>query len=141
MSTPTAGGRRRDLLRAALVDGSLDEVAARHDLALVVLFGSAADPAIDDPGDLDLAAAWVPGARKDQMALTADLAAHLGDEIDVVDLDIAPPLLRERALTRGTVLLQRVPGTYARQQMRASRDTMDTAHLRRAQLELMAGER
>ncbi|WP_022923789.1 nucleotidyltransferase family protein [Serinicoccus marinus] len=124
-------------LRHALTDGSLSDAAQRHGLALVVLFGSAAEPTDNSPGDVDLA--WDTGTtRNDLVGLTSDLLGLLGDAVHVMDLDRAGPVARQRALTRGEVLLQREAGAYATRQMRAMRDYADTAYLRRRQLALLA---
>lgn len=127
-------------LRAALADGSLQQLADQHDLALVVLFGSAALPDTERPGDVDLAVAWRRDRRPDLLGLVSDLTGLLGDAVDVLDLDRGGPVVRQRALTRGELLLEREPGAFATRQMRAVRDEMDTARLRRLQLDLMAGE-
>ncbi|OLT16368.1 hypothetical protein BJF80_07355 [Serinicoccus sp. CUA-874] len=67
-------------LRRALTDGSLADAAQRHGLALVVLFGSAAEPTDNSPGDVDLAVAWDTGStRGDLVGLTSDLLGLLGD--------------------------------------------------------------
>lgn len=137
-SAPTAGARALRRLRTAEQDGTLADLADAHDLALVVLFGSAADPSVTDPGDLDLAVAWAHDTDRDLVGLTSDLVALLGDAVDVLDLDRGGPVVRERALTRGEKLLEREPGAFATRQMRAIRDAMDTARLRHRQLQLMA---
>lgn len=135
---PRAGAQGRERLHAAVRDGSLAALAAAHGLALVVLFGSAADPDVDEPGDLDLAVAWSSGAPGDLLRLTSDLTGLLGDAVDVLDLDRAGPVARQRALTRGEVLLELEQGALATRQMRAVRDHMDTAWMRRLQLDLLA---
>lgn len=129
-------------LRRALTDGSLVDIAHQHGLALVVLFGSAADPTESSPGDLDLAVAWGAGTTGgDLVGLTSDLLGLVGDAVDVLDLDRAGPVVRQRALTRGEVLVEREAGAFATRQMRAMRDYADTAYLRRRQLALLAEPR
>ncbi|ANS77937.1 hypothetical protein SGUI_0541 [Serinicoccus hydrothermalis] len=129
-------------LRRALADGSLADLAERHGLALMVLFGSAADPRETSPGDLDLAVAWKSGTGTgDVVGVTSDLLALLGDGVDVLDLDRGSPVVRQRALTCGEVLLEREAGAFATRQMMAIRDHVDTAHLRRRQLELLTEPR
>lgn len=126
-------------LRAALSDGSLEELADRHGLALLVLFGSAAVPDTEHPGDVDLAVAWKRARQPDLLGVVSDLAGLVGDAVDVLDLDRGGPVVRARALTRGELLLELEPGAFATRQMRAVRDEMDTARLRRLQLDLLAG--
>lgn len=125
-------------LRAALSEGTLRTLAERHGLALVVLFGSAASPDTEHPGDVDVAVAWKQDRQPDFLGLVSDLMELLGDAVDVLDLDRGGPVIRQRALTRGELLLELEPGAFATRQMRAVRDEMDTARLRRLQLELMA---
>lgn len=136
---PAAGREARDRLRASVADGRLVGLAERHDLALVVLFGSAGDPEEPDPGDVDLAVAWMPGADRDLIRLITDVMELLGDAVDVLDLDRGGSLVRQRALTRGELLLERQAGAFAMRQMRAVRDYIDTAPFRRLSLELLAG--
>lgn len=128
-------------LRAAQADGSLTALADEHGLSLLVLFGSAVDPAVTAPGDVDLAAAWQRGAQPDLVGLTSDLMGLIGDPVDVLDLDRGGPVVRQRALAGGEVLLQREAGAFATRQMRAIRDYADTAHLRRRQLDLLVEPR
>lgn len=60
------------------------------------------------------------------------------DEVDVVVLNDAPPLLRHRALTGQTPLFERDPRSRVRLERRAMLDYFDTAPLREA---LAAGRR
>ena len=129
-------------LRRGLTDGSRADLAQKHGFALIVLFGSAADPTETSPGDLDLAVAWRSGAGDhDIVGVTSDLLALLGDDVDVLDLDRGGPVVRQRALTQGQVLLELEAGAFATHQMRAIRDYIDTAYLRRRQFELLTGSR
>ena len=61
------------------------------------------------------------------------------DEIDVVHLNSAGPLLRERALVGAIILYEEVPGTWARASTAAVMERLDTDWLRRLGLELLAG--
>lgn len=136
---PTADRDARDRLRASLADGRLAALAERQGLSLVVLFGSAADPAVTDPGDVDLAVAWRPDSERDLLRLVNEMMDLLGDAVDVLDLDRGGPVVRQRALTRGELLLEREPGAFATRQMRAMRDFIETDPLRRTTLEVMSG--
>lgn len=104
---------------------------------MCVLHGSALTD--KEPGDVDLAVSWADHGEHDLVALIADLMDVVGDSVDVMDLDRAGPVAAQRALTRGELLMQLVPGTYATRQMRAMRDFMDTQRFRDMQLKVYAG--
>lgn len=136
METPATALRR---LRAAVADGRLAAVCRRHGVALLVVFGSAADPARAGAArDLDLAVlpretGW------DLVAFVADLTELAGlDDIDVVDLRRAGPVLRVEALHRGRVLHEQRPGTAARLEAAAITQQMETRWLRDWARRLMA---
>ncbi len=98
-------------LRAARADGRLAQACAATGIELVVLFGSAATE--PDPHGL------------------------VGDALDVLDLDRAGPVARQRALTQGEVLVQLRPGAFATRQMAAMREFIETDPFRRLDLEMM----
>lgn len=58
--------------------------------------------------------------------------------IDLMDLSAAGPVAREQALVGGVPLIEEGPGSFARAQLAAMLERMDTAWLRRLDLELMA---
>jgi predicted nucleotidyltransferase len=118
-------------------DGRLAELARAYDLALLVLFGSAAtDDA--DPSDIDLAVSFESGSGP-LLDLVSDLTELTGtNDLDIVDLATAGPVLREEALVTGRLLYQSNPDEYARQQIGASMQRLDTDHFRRLDLDLMA---
>lgn len=126
-------------LREAAMAGELDDLCARHGVRLLVAFGSAAHPAGRPAGDLDLAVAFDRDSPGDVVALIDDLStvAQTG-AVDVMDLDRAGPVARERALVGTVPLFEREPGEFARAQMAAMLERMDTAWLRRLDLEAMS---
>lgn len=67
----------------------------------------------------------------------ADLAAT--GALDLMDLDRAGPVARERALVGCVPLYEREAGGFARRQMAAMLERMDTDWLRRLDLEAMSG--
>jgi uncharacterized protein len=78
------------------------------------------DPALDSRGRFDL-----------QLGLAGDAGRALGtDEIDVVMLNHAPPLLRHRAIRDGRRLVERDHDERVRLETRAILDYLDTAPLR-----------
>lgn len=123
-------------LRAASSDGRLDQVCAATGIELLVLFGSAVSE--PDPRDVDLAIAFADPLDRDVITAVTALHDLVGDAVDVLDLDRAGPVVRQRALTQGEVLLQRRPGAFANRQMAAVREFIETEPFRRLDRELMA---
>lgn len=127
--------------------------AARHRLAAAldregvvaaVLFGSQARGRAGPLSDVDLGV-WLDPVLGVQARLTMRLellvaaTEELGcDEVDLVVLNDATPLLRHRVLRDGERLLDRDPVARVRLETRALLDYLDTAPLRAA---LAAGVR
>jgi predicted nucleotidyltransferase len=124
-------------LRAAAEDGSLDALCDRHQIDLMGIFGSAVRS--EHPRDLDIAVRYVAGTSPDVLDFLDELSV-LGDTstIDLLDLGRAGPVARERGLVGGIPLYERNSGDFARAQMAATGERMDTDWLRRWDLELMA---
>lgn len=125
-------------LRRAATSGELDSVCERHAVTLLTAFGSAAQDD-EDARDLDIAVAFKPDGNADPLALIDDLAAAYGPaEIDLMDLSRAGPVARKHALVDCVLLYERERGTFARTQLAAILEYMDTAWLRRIELDLLA---
>lgn len=126
-------------LRTAAADGRLDALAARHRLQLLTVFGSTARGAAR-ARDLDVAVRYEPDAPpRDVLSLLDDLAVLTGsDDVDLLVLDDAGPVARERALVACVALYESRPGVYARAQMAAMCERMETDWLRRLDLQLLA---
>lgn len=78
------------------------------------------DPGLDSRGRFDL-----------QLSLAGEAGRALGtDEIDVVMLNRAPPLMRHRAIRDGKRLVERDHDERVRLETRAILDYLDTAPLR-----------
>lgn len=123
------------LLRLA-EEGDLEPFLVERGVELLTAFGSATSE-VGPAGDLDLAVALRPGA--DLYALVADLVGLLGfDRVDVVDLGKADVVLAAEALGICVPIFESRPGLYARRQMAALTERMETAHLRRLDLELLS---
>lgn len=112
------------------------------------MFGSAArgeagrdDAGRDaDPADVDVAVSFGRGTEGRVVTLLDELYRFTGfEDFDVLDLDRAYPLARERALTGGRLLYQSQPGLFATTQIAALMERLDTDEMRRVELELMAG--
>jgi predicted nucleotidyltransferase len=125
-------------LRDAATQGALVELCHGHDLDLLVVFGSVLNSG-GDPRDLDVAVRFAPGEEvRDTLGLLDDLYRLTGSErIDLMVLNGAAPLARERALTTGEPLFQRRPGDFANAQIAAIMERLDTDRFRAMGLELM----
>lgn len=110
-------------------------VAGEAGLDLVVLFGSAATGARAEPEDLDIAVRAGRGVV-DVVGLTNRLIELLGrQEIDLVDLRCADPLVLMLVARDGMVLCEREPGTFAQFVSLAARRYADTRKFREAERE------
>lgn len=137
----SAGGPSRGLQRLTAAangaNGELARICGEYGVRLLVAFGSVVR---DDPAanDLDLAASFV-GPDPNVLGLLDELATVAGtSKLDLMDLGSAGPVARERALVGGLPLYEQEPGTFARMQIAAMLERMDTDWLRRLDLELMA---
>lgn len=139
MRTPVQALRR---LRQLATSGDLDRFCREHGVRLLVAFGSAADPArAHAAADLDLAVAFQPGTEPDLLRLLGDLADLVGREgfdIDVMDLDRADAVARQRALVGTVPLFESEPGAFARARLAAMLRYMDTRWLRQLDLQALA---
>lgn len=134
-SVPSIDAVKRERLVRAL---DRDRVVAG------MLFGSQASGQAGPLSDVDIAVWLDPGLSREQrstLRTELSLAAikALGtDEVDVVVLNQAPPLLRHRALKGGSRLFERDPRARVRLETAALLDYFDTAPLRAT---LAAGRR
>ena len=137
-------------LGVASQDGLLAALCERQGIELMVLFGSAArfdeDRADEDRADVDRAcvprdidlAVWSRTDGLDQLGVHHALWELVGTEdVDLMDLRRAGPVARERALVGAVVLHEGERGLFANQQIAAIMERMDTAWLRRLELELL----
>lgn len=122
----------------------LSEALDRPHVVAATLIGSQAAGAAGPLSDIDVAI-WLdpllPRERHAELRRDLTLAAvdALGtDEVDIVILNDAPPLLRHRAMRDGSRLLDRDPVARVRLETAALLDYLDTAPLRAT---LAAGRR
>lgn len=121
-------------LETAAADGRLDAFCVRHGIELMVAFSSAADPErAHHPRDLDVAIRFAPDAERDLLGAVNGLLDWLRlDELDVMDLDRADVIARQRALVaQARPLYEARRGLWAEAQMAAHVRYLDTAWLRR----------
>lgn len=135
MGTRPAAALQR--LQAAAADGRLDPLCHRHAVRVLTVFGSTVR-AGSDPADLDVAIQFEPNRRGDVLALLDELSRLTGsDDLDLMVLDDADPVARERALVDCLPLYESEPSAYARAQVAAMGERMDTAWLRAMDLQTL----
>lgn len=118
--------------------GGLEPLCTQLGIQLLVLFGSAAR-ASTDPRDVDVAVRFRKDTAADLLGLLDALHALTGFEgYDVLDLARAGPVARERALVGCRLLYQARAGLFARAQIGAIMQRLDTDEMRRVELALLA---
>jgi predicted nucleotidyltransferase len=126
-----------DRLRAAADDARLDDLARRHGVALLTVFGSAIR-APERARDLDVAVS-LPAGTHGLLALVGELAdVTVSDDVDVLVLDDASPTARFSGLVGAQPLYEASAGLFARTQMAAALEFYETAWLRDLDLQRMA---
>jgi predicted nucleotidyltransferase len=93
---------------------------------LAVLFGSAARGDAAPGSDLDIGVLCDAG-HENTAALEVALARATSRRVDVVRLDVAPPLLRFEIARDGRLLLERTPHAWSDFRARAMTDWWDWA--------------
>lgn len=127
-------------LRAAERDGRLAQLAGRHHIRIMGVFGSTLDPDQPDPHDLDIAVEFERDADQDVVAVTMDLIELTAfSDIDLMNLNrgFERPVARTAGLV-GEPMWESEPGAYAAAQLHAVHERLNTTWLRRLELELMA---
>lgn len=133
MSTPNGALR---LLRAASAE--LNALCDEHCVILLTAFGSV----LRAPGeahDLDLGVLFDFTVERDVLGLRDGLVALTGYEgIDLVVLNGAGPVIRERALVGAEVLFEARRSVHTNAAVAATMERMDTDWLRRLAVEELA---
>jgi predicted nucleotidyltransferase len=127
-----------DRLRSAAASGQLDRMCEQLGIRLLTVFGSAIDEdRLREPEDLDVAVLLAEGTDVvDVVNGLLDLVRC--DALDVMDLGRAGVVARAAGLGVCEPLYEDDSGLFANRQMAALAERMDTAWLRRLDLELMA---
>jgi len=106
----------------------------RHDVCLAYLVGSCVSGTARPGSDVDVAILFDPlptPALLDR--LTEDLGAATERPVDLVVLNVAPPLLAREVVARGRLVMCRDEDERVRFETRTTARYQDTAHLRRVQ--------
>jgi predicted nucleotidyltransferase len=104
----------------------VDALQSWPGVRLAVLFGSAARGSAAPGSDIDVGVLFEPG-QEDATALEVALARATGRRVDLVRLDVAPPLLRFEIACDGRLLLERTPYAWVDFRARAMTDWWDWA--------------
>ena len=124
-------GKSAPLLTREEIGERLSGLFADQTLQLVLLFGSLATGKGHRRSDADIG--FLFDSPTDIMGLTNKVTRLLGnDNVDVVDLRRASPLLRFAAAGKGIVLYEREPGLFSRFYSLSYRMYVDTKKLRDA---------
>jgi predicted nucleotidyltransferase len=111
----------------------ISQILKKYPIEQAYLFGSHVHGTVTPLSDIDIAVLYLPNADTDktETALYADLSNMLKtDNIDLVNLDRATPLLAHRAVLLGKPLLQHDPHHAAMFQTKILHAYEDTRHLR-----------
>jgi len=126
-----------------LDNDTLKEIAAKlraqGDVAAAYCFGSQTDPECPSPGDVDIAVLGrAPYTLRRLLAMRAEVARAVGsDQLDLVDLRNASPVLKREVVARGKLLFC-VDQSYTNDfELRALSEYRDSQHRRRVQFALL----
>lgn len=134
MSITAADSARR--LEEVRASGELASLCERHGIELLMHFGSSLSRG--EPRDVDVAVGFAAGAGDLRGVVEALAALIPGDHLDVMDLDRAGAVARQRALVGGRVLYSSSPAAFSERELWAVREYMETAPRRRALLQELA---
>ncbi len=104
-----------------------ETLAAEPAVQLAVLFGSTARGRSSARSDVDLALRLVPETTQARRAVVATAGRAARRDVDIVDIDTAPPLLRFQIARDGVLLVEREPRLWTRFKARAMLDWWDWA--------------
>lgn len=112
---------------------NISQILQKYPIQQAYLFGSHAHGKATPLSDVDIAVQYSPDCdhEKTENALFAELSQLLhSDNIDLVNLDEATPLLAHRAVLLGKPLISTDPHTTALFQTKILHTYEDTRHLR-----------
>jgi predicted nucleotidyltransferase len=114
-----------------LLDRLRERAASLPEVRLAVVFGSTARGQARKDSDVDLGLLLGPVSRRERLHVEAELARAAGREVDFIDLDEAPPLLRFEITRDGVVILEREEGLWTHFKAKAMVDWWDWAPIAR----------
>lgn len=118
---------------------ALERLFAEHGAILAYLFGSQAAGEVGPLSDLDFAVLFGPDVEREawsdvQIELMGELMSLFDrNDVDLVILNRATPVLAHQVAQRGTVVYEAEPGVRASFEVAALRRYVDTEPLRRIQ--------
>lgn len=122
----------KDIISIEEVRDRLNPIFEDKSLQLVLLFGSAASGKTHKQSDIDLA--FLFDTPADILTITNKVISFLHtDNVDVVDLRRASPLLKFSIMKNSILIYEREPGIFNEFYSLASRMYIDTKKLRDAQ--------
>jgi len=131
---------------ATLVERLIGTVRACRGVQLAVLFGSFARGRAQDDSDVDVAVVLDPNVTSaEELAFHESLARTTDREVDLVRLEHADVILRNRVAREGVLLFERSPGLFARYSATAALEYLEMEPLltdaRKRFLRRLAGAR
>lgn len=109
---------------------AMAELAKKHGLTLVVLFGSQATGRTHEKSDIDIAVLSRQSVNRARIALELD-EIFKRDDIEVVNLALSSPTLMRAVVGEGVLLYEDKPGAFFGWKLYAIKIWMETAWLRR----------
>ena len=103
-------------------------LASDERVAFGILFGSAARGTSTTGSDIDVAIGMMPGTALDRHelgALTVSLEAAVGRNVDLIEIEHAPPALAYRIFRDGTLLFERDHASLVESKTRAILEYLD----------------
>lgn len=124
------------MMRSEELARRVEEAVDELPFGVVVVFGSRSRDTARSDSDLDVAVLPTARAEVDRRRLQARAASVLADlapggRVDVVFLDEAPELLRQRIMETGRVVVCREPGRWRELRVRTMREHADREPYRR----------
>lgn len=104
-----------------------DVLADQHAVQLAVLFGSQARGRAQSRSDVDIGLRLAPATAENRQHAVVEVGRTVRREVDLVDLDSAPPLLRFQIARDGVVLVEREPRLWSGFKAKAMTDWWDWA--------------
>ncbi len=124
--------RRKEEITEEVLKNRLIPIFQREGLRLVILFGSAASGKIHKKSDIDIAFLFDKPVDILELTNTVIRLLHTNN-VDVVDLRRASPLLKFSVVKKGRLLYEKVPGMLNEFSSLVFRMYVDTKKIRDAQ--------